>query len=81
MAKKQSLKDKFEIGTEILTARISVSLTRDKSIVNTFDLNKKEKKVILDLSQYRSMSPEGLRGLGEVLIAVAKEAEDAIELL
>jgi len=80
---KQSPKAKFEPSTEVLTAKISV--TRKVEGENKGELSLmldfETKKVEVDLSTYRKMPITNLILLGEALIALGKEANDALNNL
>lgn len=83
MAKKIQ-KERFEPSTEVLTATISVVRKMPDGeekgeLSGTLDL--KSKKIALDLSSYRNLPIENTRLLGEALVALAKEAQDAMNVL
>lgn len=84
MATKNTKKEKFVPSTDVLTAEITVVRKmpdgEEKGSLSA-KLDLKEKELTFDLSRYRTMPIENARLLGEALVALAKEAQDAIEVL
>lgn len=83
MATKKKESVSFEPSTEVLTAEVSVQRkTADGTggkVSGVLYFGAKQLEV--DLSMYRKMSPENWRTVGKGLLALAQEAEDALDNL
>jgi hypothetical protein len=83
MAKK--LKSQFILETKVTKAEVSVQTViskeagKDGRLIAELDLVKKSLKI--DLCSYGCMTIENTKLLGEALVALSKEAQDAIENL